>query len=211
MPGLCASHGAELVYRPMLLGGVYQATGNASPATIPVKGRYMQMDYERHARRYGVPFKENQHFPIITLFLMRAVTGIQLRRPEQLQQLLGCVFKALWIDALNLNDPQLTADILKAGGFDPAEIERLTQDPEIKAALKATTRRSRQARRVRRADDLRRRPDVLRPGPDGLRARSAGGLSTGVIRRQPWNNDSGMRPTQPAFPETWTLRRARRS
>jgi 2-hydroxychromene-2-carboxylate isomerase len=123
----------------MLLGGVYQATGNASPATIPVKGRYTQMDYERHARRYGVPFKGNPHFPIITLFLMRAVTGIQLRRPDQLQQLLGCVFKALWIDALNLNDAQLTADILTAGGFDPAEIERLTQDPETKAALKATT------------------------------------------------------------------------
>lgn len=139
LPGMCESHGAELVYRPMLLGGVYQATGNASPATIPVKGRYVQMDYERHSRRYGVPFKENKHFPIITLFLMRAVTGVQLRRPEQLQQLLGCVFKALWIDALNLNEPQLTADILKAGGFDPAEIERLTQDPETKAALKATT------------------------------------------------------------------------
>lgn len=139
LPGMCESHGAELVYRPMLLGGVYQATGNSSPATIPVKARYWQLDYERHARRYGVPFKENVHFPIITLFLMRAVTGVQLRRPEQLQQLLGCVFKALWIDALNLNEPQLTADILKAGGFDPAEIERLTQDPETKAALKATT------------------------------------------------------------------------
>lgn len=139
LPQMCESHGAELVYRPMLLGGVYQATGNASPATIPVKARYWQLDYERHARRYGVPLKENVHFPIITLFLMRAVTGVQLRRPEQLQQLLGCVFKALWIDALNLNEPQLTADILKAGGFDPAEIERLTQDPETKAALKATT------------------------------------------------------------------------
>jgi len=139
LPGLCASLDAELVYRPMLLGGVYQATGNASPATIPVKGRYTQMDYERHARRYGVPFQGNPHFPVITLFLMRAVTGIQLRRPEQLQQLLGCVFKALWIDALNLNDAQLTARILTEGGFDPAEIERLTQDPETKAALKSTT------------------------------------------------------------------------
>ena len=139
LPGLCASHGADLVYRPMLLGGVYQATGNASPATIPAKGRYTQMDYERHARRYGVPLRSNPHFPIITLFLMRAVTGIQLRRPGQLQQLLGCVFKALWIDALDLNDPKLTAGILATGGFDPAEIERLAQDPESKAALKATT------------------------------------------------------------------------
>ena len=139
LPALCASHGADLVYRPMLLGGVYQATGNASPATIPVKGRYTQMDYERHARRYGVPFQGNPHFPVITLFLMRAVTGIQLRRPELLQQLLGCVFKALWIDALNLNDAQLTARILAEGGFDPADIERLAQDAETKAALKATT------------------------------------------------------------------------
>lgn len=139
LPALCASHGAELVYRPMLLGGVYQATGNASPATIPVKGRYTQMDYERHARRYGVAFRGNPHFPVITLFLMRAVTGIQLRRPEQLQQLLGCVFKALWIDALNLNDAQLTARTLAEGGFGPAEIERLAQDAETKAALKATT------------------------------------------------------------------------
>ena len=139
LPGLCASHGADLVYRPMLLGGVYQATGNASPATIPAKGRYTQMDYERHARRYGVPLRSNPHFPIITLFLMRAVTGIQLRRPGQLQQLLGCVYKALWIDALDLNDPKLTAGILATGGFDPAEIERLAQDPETKAALKATT------------------------------------------------------------------------
>jgi 2-hydroxychromene-2-carboxylate isomerase len=64
---------------------------------------------------------------------------VQLRRPEQLQQLLACVFKALWIDALDLNQPQLTADVLKGGGFDPADIERLAQDPETKAALKATT------------------------------------------------------------------------
>ncbi|MDE1948602.1 MAG: 2-hydroxychromene-2-carboxylate isomerase [Burkholderiales bacterium] len=139
LPALCASHGAELIYRPMLLGGVFQATGNASPATIPVKGRYVQMDYERFARRYGVPLRENKHFPIITLFLMRAVTGVQRRRPEQLQQLLGCVFEALWVDALDLNDAQLTADTLRGGGFDPAEIERLTQDPDTKAALKATT------------------------------------------------------------------------
>src|SRR5207245_9417349 len=102
-------------HAPMLLGGVYRARRKPSPATIPVKGRYVQMDYERHARRYGVPFKENKHFPIITLFLMRAVTGIQLRRPAQLQQLLGCLFSALWIDALNLNAPHLTDNTLTGG------------------------------------------------------------------------------------------------
>jgi 2-hydroxychromene-2-carboxylate isomerase len=139
LPALCAAHGAELVYRPVLLGGVYQATGNSSPANIPAKARYWHLDYERHANRYGVPFKENVHFPIITLFLMRAVTGMQLQQPERLQQFLAAVFKGLWIDALNLNDAQLTAGVFTAAGFDPAEIERLANDPATKDALKATT------------------------------------------------------------------------
>jgi len=139
LPALCERAGAALVFRPMLLGGVYQATGNASPASVPAKGRYTNVDFQRFARRYGVPLTMNPHFPIITLYLMRATTGIQLRQPERFQAFLSTVFKALWIDALNLNEPELTVRVLADGGFDPAEIDRLTNDPEVKAALRATT------------------------------------------------------------------------
>jgi len=139
LPALCTAAGAELVYKPMLLGGVYQATGNASPGAIPAKGRYTVRDYERHARKYGVPYVNNPHFPIITLFLMRAVTGVQLREPERLQDLLAAVFKAMWIDALDLNQPALTARTLQDAGFAPEAIQALAADPEVKAALKATT------------------------------------------------------------------------
>src|SRR6187551_3812034 len=59
LPALCAQAGAELVYRPMLLGGVFQATGNASPANVPAKARYMDADMARFARRYGVPLNLN--------------------------------------------------------------------------------------------------------------------------------------------------------
>jgi len=139
LPALCTAAGAELVYKPMLLGGVYQATGNASPGAIPAKGRYTVRDYERHARKYGVPYVNNPHFPIITLFLMRAVTGVQLREPGRLQPLLAAVFKAMWIDALDLNQPALTAETLQDAGFAPEAIQALAADPEVKAALKATT------------------------------------------------------------------------
>ncbi|MBB1603153.1 2-hydroxychromene-2-carboxylate isomerase [Variovorax sp. UMC13] len=139
LPRLCAEAGAELVYRPMLLGGVYQATGNASPATIPAKGRYTSIDYARFARRYGVPIETNPHFPIITLYLMRLVTGTQLRRPERFQPLLQSVFKALWIDALNLNEPALTAQAVAEAGFTAEEATALANDPEVKALLRATT------------------------------------------------------------------------
>lgn len=139
LPTICQETGGTLVYKPMLLGGVYQATGNASPATIPVKGAYTNIDYARHARRYGVPYQNNTHFPIITLTLMRATTGVQMRMPDRFQDFLRCVFQALWIDALNLNEPQLVAKTLSDAGFDVEKILALTNDPEVKAQLRATT------------------------------------------------------------------------
>ena len=81
LPHIAADTGASLVYKPMLLGGVFQATGNHSPAEIKPKGPYMTADLQRYARRYGVPFAHNPHFPINTLLLMRAASGIQAQQP----------------------------------------------------------------------------------------------------------------------------------
>jgi 2-hydroxychromene-2-carboxylate isomerase len=139
LPALCAQAGASLVYRPTLLGGVFQATGNASPATVAAKGRYMNDDMARYAKRYGVPLVVNPHFPINTLTLMRGATGVQLRLPARFDAYLRGVFKAMWVDGLNLNDPAVAAKALVDAGFDPAEIMALTADAEVKAALRATT------------------------------------------------------------------------
>ena len=139
LPGICAESGAELVYRPVLLGGVFQATGNASPIAVPAKGRYTLIDMTRFARRYGVPMKMNPHFPINTLTLMRAATGIQLRQPERFEALLACVFKGMWVDALNLGDPAVLGPLLAEAGFDPQALLALTAEQEVKDALKANT------------------------------------------------------------------------
>lgn len=139
LPQICAETSAELVYRPVLLGGVFQATGNASPIAIPAKGRYTLIDIGRFARRYGVPLKMNPHFPINTLTLMRAATGIQLRQPERFGDFLACVFKGMWVDALNLGDPAVLGPLLAEAGFDPQALLALTAEQEIKDALKANT------------------------------------------------------------------------
>jgi 2-hydroxychromene-2-carboxylate isomerase len=139
LPALCAQAGAELVYRPMLLGAVFQATGNASPAAVPAKGRYMNDDMARFARRYGVPLAMNPHFPINTLTLMRGAAGAQLRAPERFEAYLRGAFKAMWIDGLNMNDPAVAAKALVAAGFDPAEVMAWANDADVKAALRATT------------------------------------------------------------------------
>jgi 2-hydroxychromene-2-carboxylate isomerase len=139
LPALCAQAGAELVYRPMLLGGVFQVTGNASPATVPAKGRYMNDDMARFARRYGVPLATNPFFPINTLMLMRGAAGAQLRAPERFEAYLTAVFNAMWVEPRNLNDPVTTAQALAQAGFEPADVMGWAGDAEVKAALRACT------------------------------------------------------------------------
>lgn len=139
LPGICAQTGSQLIYIPMLLGGVFKATGNASPVTVPAKGRYMFQDLDRYARRYGVTLKYNPNFPINTLMLMRAVTGMQLRHPQRFQAFIDCLFHALWVEARSLDDPETVATVLTRHGFDPDEVLALTTDEEVKAVLKANT------------------------------------------------------------------------
>ncbi len=131
--------GATAQYRPMLLGGVFQATGNQSPATIPAKGKYTFDDFDRFARRYGVPLKRNPHFPINTLTLMRGAVGLQLREPARFAAYCDAVFRAIWVDAQNLNDPATVGGVLHQAGFDPQALLAMTQDAEVKEKLKTVT------------------------------------------------------------------------
>jgi len=139
LPKLAAETSAVIAWRPMLLGGVFKATGNASPVTVPAKGRWMNDDIARWARRYGVPFAFNPHFPINTLTLMRGATGLQMRRPADLQRYLDVVERAMWETPRNLGDSAVLAATLAEAGFDADEFVALVADPEVKAKLVATT------------------------------------------------------------------------
>lgn len=139
LPALCARQDAQLLYRPMLLGGVFQATGNASPVMVPAKGRYMFTDLARFADRYGVPFGLPPGFPANTLSLMRAVMGMQLRAPEHLEALLKVLFEGMWVQQRNLSDATALAATLKGGGFDPEALLGLAAQDEVKQTLKDAT------------------------------------------------------------------------
>ncbi len=139
LPKLAAEAGAQLAWRPMLLGGVFKATGNASPVTIPAKGRWMFGDMARWARRYGVPLAMNPHFPINTLTLMRGATGLQMRRPADFERYVEAVYRAMWVEPENLGDATVLPAMLQRAGFDADGLVALAGDPEVKARLVATT------------------------------------------------------------------------
>ena len=143
LPRIAAECGATLVYRPMLLGGVFKATGNASPVTVPAKGRWMGQDITRWARRYGVPFAFNPHFPINTLTLMRGAAGLQWRQPEAFGAYVEAVFQAMWVAPRKLGDlnelAALLATLPASLGLSAEAFAALVADPEVKARLVANT------------------------------------------------------------------------
>ena len=134
-----AETGAVAVYRPMLLGGVFQATENRSPASVAAKGKYIFVDFARFAKRYGVPLNSNPNFPINTLLLMRGADGMQAQQPTQFQAYCTAMFKAIWVDAQNMNDPATVGKVLAQAGFDPQALLELANAPETKEALKLAT------------------------------------------------------------------------
>ena len=137
LPGLAKRTGATVNYRPVLLGGVFQATGNRSPVEIAAKGKYMFEDLKWFAARYGVKYERNAHFPINTLNLMRgalAALGDGCFMPYS-----DAVFKATWVDNVNMNEPAEIGRVLKEAGLDPQKIMAATQEPAIKEALKSAT------------------------------------------------------------------------
>lgn len=139
LPAIAAERGAQIVWRPMLLGGVFKAAGNASPVTVPAKGKWMMGDLQRWAAKSGVPFAFNPFFPINTLTLMRGATGLQMRQPADFARFNDMVFDAMWRTPRNLGDADVLAATLAEQGFDPQAFGALVADPEVKARLVATT------------------------------------------------------------------------
>jgi 2-hydroxychromene-2-carboxylate isomerase len=139
MDKITAQTGASPIYLPMLLGAVFKATGNASPVSVPAKGKYIFVDFQRFADSYGVPLKKNPFFPIITTTLMRMLTGLQMRSDTRTHEFMDVIFKAIWIDALNLNAPEVVEQVLRDAHFDPSELLQLANAQATKDRLKDVT------------------------------------------------------------------------
>ena len=129
--------GATLVRKPMLLGGVFKATGNHSPAELPQKSAWSGFDMPMWARHYGVPFQRNPFFPVNTLALMRGAAAAQI--DGLCERYHPAVYKAMWVDGRNLNDMTEIAAVLTSAGLDAAKVGARIQDQDVKDRLKATT------------------------------------------------------------------------
>ena len=102
LPAILARTGAAVRYTPILLGGIFKATGNAPPGMIAARGRWMGIDMARYAAREGITLNMNPDFPINTIAMMRLLTAA-LGTPD-FMPLAETLFTAMWQQPRNMAD-----------------------------------------------------------------------------------------------------------
>lgn len=152
LPGIAERSGARIDWRPMLLGGVFQATDNRSPVSVPAKGRYMWDDLQRFAARYGVVYRRAINFPVNTITLMRGATALRMQAGAggdstmsstddhtPFDRYVKAVFGAMWHEPRDMTDLSVVGQVISEAGLDAAALMAQVQSPEVKAQLKADT------------------------------------------------------------------------
>ncbi|HYE48223.1 MAG TPA: 2-hydroxychromene-2-carboxylate isomerase [Azospirillaceae bacterium] len=137
MPGLAARTGARVVFRPILLGGLFKALGNRSPVEIPAKGRWFRADLERFADRYGVPLAWPPGFPVNSLELMRGAVAAE--RAGVLAAYGDAVYGGMFGRGLDMADPGVVAGVLREAGLDADALMAEARTAPVKEALRAAT------------------------------------------------------------------------
>jgi 2-hydroxychromene-2-carboxylate isomerase len=127
--------GAEVVWKPMVLGAVFKAVGNEMPARVPPKGRWMGNDLTRWADHYGVPFRFSSHFPSNAIKAMRLILVDDARAVAV--ALAG--FRAMWAEDRDITQDDELRRIAEAGGLDPTEALAAIERPAVKERLRANT------------------------------------------------------------------------
>jgi len=134
---LAAEAGASLTWTPILLGALFRSIGTPM---VPLhsfsapRRAWMSGDVRRWADRWGVPFRFPSHFPLRTVTALR-VTLVQPKTT-------GLLYRAAWEKDRDIGDPEVLRDVLDAGGFPGETLIEQTQDPQIKAQLRANTERA---------------------------------------------------------------------
>ena len=138
IPAIEQRTGVKFEYVPVLLGGIFKATNNKSPAEtlagVKNKPEFMRLETERFVRRFGVkPYAWNPFFPVNTLNLMRAAVAAQLE--GVFAKYVDAAFHHMWVERKKMDDPEVAAKALTASGLDAAKLLARSQEPEVKAKL----------------------------------------------------------------------------
>ena len=138
LPEIEQRTGVKFDYVPVLLGGVYKATGNMSPGEslrgIKNKPEYNALETERFLRRHNIAkFKSNPFFPVNTLMLMRGVVAAQFE--GLFESYFRAAYHHMWVEPKKMDDPQIFRDAFLSSGIDIDRLIARAQQDDVKKKL----------------------------------------------------------------------------
>ena len=139
---IAAAHEREVTWRPIMLGVAMKLTGGGPIVQLPLKGPYLLHDAPRFARLLDVPLKLPPVIPCNSLAASRAFWWLEAQDHDMAKGFAQAVYHAHWCEGRDISIAEQVAEIGEALGIPAAELTAATQDPAIKAKLKAETDRS---------------------------------------------------------------------
>src|SRR5207247_6534128 len=138
IPAIEARTGARFDYVPVLLGGIFKATNNKSPAEslagIKNKREFHEIETQRFVRRFHVkPYVMNPFFPVNTLYLMRCAIAAQFE--GVFEKYVDAAFHHMWAEPKKMDDPAVALKALGDSGLDAEKLFARAQDADVKALL----------------------------------------------------------------------------
>ena len=129
--------GDFVVSKPFLVGGVFKATGNVMPASVPAKALYMLQDLRRWREYLGVPLclpTEGTPFPINTLLPMRCALAAQTLGKGR--EFYLALFRAYWGEGLDISQIDVLSEVVANLGLDVETFLEQSTSPENKERLR---------------------------------------------------------------------------
>jgi 2-hydroxychromene-2-carboxylate isomerase len=126
-------------WRPFLLGGVFKATGNNLPISLPAKAKWMLHDMTLWAHHYGIPFRMPSRFPLVTLRTQRALAAAERLAPATVAPFATALFAAYWGEDQDITTDPVISAAARSANLDPGAIIAAIDAPETKELLRATT------------------------------------------------------------------------
>lgn len=139
---IAAAYDREVDWRPIMLGAAMKLTGSGPNMMMPLKGPYLLHDAPRFARYLGVPLQVPPVMPVNSLAASRAFWWLDGQDPDMAKGFAQAAYHAHWGEGRDISTPEQVAAIGEALGVPAADLIAATQDPAIKAKLKAETDRS---------------------------------------------------------------------
>lgn len=138
---LAREAGAQLVWKPILVGGVFNAVNGSvyeqRAHPVPAKLRYHAKDLQDWARLYGLTIRWPSVFPVNSVKAMRGalVADAQGKLPAWSR----AAFEAYWGEDRDISQDVEIEALAKRVGLDPAATLAAIAEPATKQALRANT------------------------------------------------------------------------